>query len=305
MSIQALPYVTLLGFLFGSTLIASRFSVGQFHPTTYVGLRMIIATSACVVVYLVASNRYKWPTNPRLWRRAGLMGVIGTTVPMMAIVSSLLYQSSGVTAILLTTGPAITVLMAHFTLPDETLNLSKSIGVILALGGALLLAIRGESGLSDVSQGSLIGYGLIFLAMFCGSGMTIYARKYMREFDSFQVTSIRLIVAALVIVPLSILFVGFDLQNVNSQGYFALFYAALVGTFSGFLLAFYNIKRFGATTAAMVLYIMPVVAGFGGVLVLKETITTGMIAGTVLIVIGIAMINRGSKILLDTRRKAL
>ena len=119
----------------------------------------------------------------------------------------------------------------------------------------------------------------------------------------FRVTSVRLFVAALVIMPLSIFFVGFDLHNVNGQGYLALVYAALIGTFSGFLLAFYNIKRFGATTAAMVLYVVPVVANFGGVLMLNETITIGMLIGTVLIVIGIAIINSGSRVLLDTRRK--
>ncbi len=304
MSIQALPYVVLLGFLFGSTLVVSRFSVGQFHPLTYVGLRMIIASTACAVVYLV-STRQKWPTDPLLWRHAILLGVLGTAVPMTSIVASLLYQSSGLTAILLTTGPAITVTMAHFTLPDEKLNLLKLSGVILALGGALLIALRGESGLKDMGQGNAIGYGLIFLAMFFGSAMTIYARKFMRGFDSFQVTSIRLVVAGLVITPLAIIFTGFNMQSVNSQGYFALFYAALVGTFSGFLLAFYNIKRFGATTAAMVLYIMPIFASFGGILLLNETITTGILLGTLVIVVGIAIINKGSKALLDTRRKAL
>lgn len=304
MSIQAIPYVILLGFFFGSTLVVSRFSVGQFHPATYIGLRMMIAASACALVYLVASNHRKWPTNPHLWRHAALLGVFGTAIPMTFIVSSLVYQSSGVTAILLTTGPAITVVMAHFGLPDEVLNLKKSVGIILALGGALLLAIRGESGLPNVSQGSWLGYGLVFLAMFFASAMTIYTRKYMRQFDSFQVTSVRLLVAALAIMPLSVIFVGFDLQHVNMQGYLALVYAALVGTFSGFLLTFYNIKRFGATTAAMVLYVVPIIAGLGGILFLDETFTFGLLAGTALIVTGIAIINSGSKVLLDTRRKA-
>ncbi len=243
MTIQALPYIILLGFFFGSTMIASRFSVGQLHPISYIGLRMILASLACVLVYIIASRRYKWPTNPRLWRHATLLGVVGTAIPMTSIVTSLQYQSSGVTAVLLTTGPAITVLMAHFALADETLNWRKGFGILLALGGALLLAIRGESGLADVQQGQLTGYALIFVAMICGSSMTIYTRKYMREFDPFQVTSIRLFIAGLIILPLAIFVVGIDVQNVTRQGYFALVYAALVGTFRGFILAFYNIKR--------------------------------------------------------------
>jgi len=271
-------------------MVASRFSVGQFHPTTYIGLRMALASLGYVAVYVLASNRV-WPTNPTLWRRAALLGVVGTAIPMTAIVSSLLYQSSGITAVLTTTGPAITVLMAHFALPDEPLSWRKASGVALALGGAFLLAIKGESGLPDVSQSSPIGYVLVFVAMIAGSSMTIYARKFMQNFDSFQVSSVRMFAATLTVLPLSMLLVGVNLNNVNGQGYFALGYAALVGTLGGFFLQFYNIKRFGATTADMVMYVVPIIAGLGGILVLGETVTIGMLTGTSLIMVGIWLIN--------------
>ena len=64
-----------------------------------------------------------------------------------------------------------------------------------------------------------------------------------------QVASVRMFTAAVTIIPLSLVFVGFDLEQVNSQGYVALIYAGLVGTFGAFILAFYNIKRFGATAS--------------------------------------------------------
>jgi drug/metabolite transporter (DMT)-like permease len=123
--------------------------------------------------------------------------------------------------------------------------------------------------------------------------MTIYARVFMRGLDSMQVASVRMFTAAATIIPLSFIFVGFDLDQVNSQGYVALIYAGLVGTFGGFILAFYNIKRFGATASAMTLYVVPIVAGFGGVLVLSETVTSGMLLGTALIVFGVGLINTG------------
>lgn len=296
MPIQALPFVLFQGFLFGSTLIASRFSVGQFHPTTYIGLRMILASLAHIAFYLPGYQRRTWPTDPRLWLHAALLGVLGTAVPMTAIVSSLQYQSAGVTAILLTTGPAITVIMAHFSLADEALNWRKSMGVVLALSGALLLALRGESGLDGVSQASPIGYGLVMLAMVAGSTMTIYARKFMRDFDSFDVASVRMFAATLAVMPLSALLVGVNLQAVNGQGYFALGYAALVGTFSGMLLAFHNIKRFGATASAVSLYVVPVVAGLGGVLILGEQITPGILAGLGLVALGITLINQRRRV---------
>jgi probable blue pigment (indigoidine) exporter len=292
MTIQALPYVSLLGFLFGSTLIASRLGLGQFNPVVFVALRMFIGSLGYVTHYLAGRQRRAWPTDPLLWRHAALLGIVGTAIPMTAIIGSLRYQSAGVTAVLLTTGPAITVLMAHFFLADETLTLRKGFGVTLALGGALLLAVRGESGLSDATRASPLGYALVFLAMLTSASMDVYARRFMRNLNSFDVASIRMFVATLLVLPFSALFIGIDLRTVNIQGYFALAYAAIATNFFGMLLAFYNIKRFGATAAAMTLYVVPVVASAGGILILGEKITGGMLVGIGFIVVGIALINR-------------
>jgi drug/metabolite transporter (DMT)-like permease len=294
LSAQALPYVILLGFLFGSTLIASRFSVGQFNPLTYIGLRLVIASLCHLTVYALSDSRHV-SKNRLLWRRSAVLGVFGTAIPMTFIVSSLQFQSAGITAALLTTGPALTVLLAHFFLPDEKMTRRKALGVILALSGALLLTLLGETGLPDVDQANPIGYVLVFIAMISASSATIYARKYLREFDAFDVASARMGIAALVVMPLSLLLVGFDLSAVTVQGYLALGYASLIGTFSGMMLAFYIIKRFGATTFAMTSFVIPVVATLGGVLILGEQITVGMMTGMLLIIAGITIINQRAR----------
>lgn len=294
MSPQALPYIILLGFLFGSTLVASRFSVGQFHPTTYIGLRLVLASLCHVAIYTFSPKRH-WPTSAILWRHAAVFGIFATALPMTAIVSSLQFQSSGVTAILITTSPALTVLLAHFFLTDEPLNRRKGLGILLAFIGAFLLAIRGESGLPEVSRASPIGYILVLGAMVSASASTIYARKFMRNLDTFDVASVRMWVAAAVVMPLSLLLVGFDLSQVTSQGYTALLYAALVGTFAGMMLAFFNIQRFGATASALTAYVIPVVASIGGALLLDETVSPGMLVGMAFIIAGVALINQGSR----------
>ncbi len=81
--------------------------------------------------------------------------------------------------------------------------------------------------------------------------MNIYARKFLRKFASLDVTSIRMYAAALVALPIALLFPGTALANVDSSGYFALFYAAISTNILGMLLIFYIIKRFGVTVSAM------------------------------------------------------
>ncbi len=294
MSIQALPYVVLLAFFFGSSLVVSRFSVGQFEPTTYIGIRMILSSLMALGVYAIATGR-RLPRDGGLWLRAGLLGVFGTAVPMTCVVTSLQYQSSGVTALLLATTPALTVCLAHFILPDELLNRRKAFGVTLALGGALLLALSGEDGLPDMADSAFLGYALMGVAMFFSAVMVIYARKYLRGYDAYDVGSIRIFTTALAVMPFSLLTVGFDVSAVDGAGALALLYSAVVGTFLGLLLSFYNVKRFGATPAVMTTYIIPIVAGIGGVLFLGEEITQTMIIGMVVIVGGIALLQEVKK----------
>ena len=213
---------------------------------------------------------------------------------MVMIVSSLQYQSSGLTSIILTAAPAITVLLAHFSLPDEKLSVRKGIGVGLALAGAVSLAALGESGLPDVTAANPRGFMLVLVGILLGSVMTIYIRKYMRDMDSFAVSSVRSFSATLAIIPISLIYVGFDLSQVNQQGYAALAWAAAAGTFFATLLEFYIIKRFGATASALTTYIIPIVAATGGVLILDEQITLGMVFGMAVILAGIAILNQPS-----------
>ena len=289
MNIKALPYVTLLGFFFGSSMVVSRFGVGQFEPITYIGVRMIISSLMALSVYRIASGR-RLPRDRELWKRAGLLGIFGTAVPMTCVIYSLQYQSSGVASLLLATGPAITIILAHYTLPDELLSRRKVFGVGLALSGAIFLAISGEDGLPGVQTAAPTGFILVMIAMIFSSVMIIYARKRLTTYDAYEVGSIRIFITALTVMPLSLLTVGFDLSAVTASGYLALLYSAIVGTFLGLLLSFYNIKRFGATPAVMSTYVIPIVAGIGGMLVLGEEITLTMLIGMGVIVSGIALL---------------
>jgi drug/metabolite transporter (DMT)-like permease len=168
------------------------------------------------------------------------------------------------------------------------------IGLLLALGGAILLAVLGETGLSNV-EGSLLGYLLILVAMLFTSTMTIYTRKFVQGFDSIDISSVRMLAAAFVVMPLSLIFVGFDLSQVNFQGFWALIYASIFGTFLGMLVSLYNIQKFGATASVMAAYIIPIVATLAGAILLNEQITPAMLGGMAIIFLGVGLINWGSK----------
>lgn len=293
MHTKAFPYILLLGLLWGSNLVVSRFAVGQFGGVMFAGLRLAVAGLAFVLVFLVTSRPF--PRDRRLWRHAATLGVLGTAVPMTSMVSSLQFQSSGVTALLITTSPAFMALAAHLFLPDEKLNRNKSIGVFLALSGALLIVSRGETGLAGTTVANPIGYLLVLIAILFETAGAMYIRTYMRQLDPFDVSAIRVCVAGLVVLPLGFLWQGIDAGQVTPQGIVALVYAGLAAAFAGQLMAFYVTQRFGATAFSLTAYIIPVVAAVLGVLLLDEKVTSWMGAGMVLVILGIMLINRRQK----------
>ncbi|MCB8944894.1 MAG: EamA family transporter, partial [Ardenticatenaceae bacterium] len=201
MNIQALPYILLTGFFFGSSLIASRFAIGQFSPITFVNLRLLVATVCFLLLYGLDWRRRPWPRGSRLWKHGVVLGVMSTAVPMLAFVMALQYLSSGVTSVLNTTGPALTIILAHFFLPDESLTPRKSVGVALAFAGAVLLALRGESGLTAVEQANPLGYILVLIGLVSVSASTVYTRKYARDLSSFDITSSQIFIGTLVLLP--------------------------------------------------------------------------------------------------------
>jgi len=261
-------------------------------PLTYVGLRFSLAAAGFLVIYLLPNSKVKWPRGRMIWQRSTILGIFGTALPMMSFVGSLQYLSSGVTSVLLTTSPAFTVLLAHFLLPDEKLTFRKGFGVILAFIGALLLTLRGESGLANMAQANPIGYVLVFTGILSASIMGIYMRKNMQEYNTVEVATIRMIVAALVVIPLAFWLYRFDVSQVNSTGWAVVFYAAIAGTFFAMMLDFSNIVNFGATISALVTFVIPVVAVISGALLLGEQTTSGMLVGMVLVILGIGFIIR-------------
>ena len=69
----------------------------------------------------------------------------------------------------------------------------------------------------------------------------------------------------------------------------------MLGTGVAYVLNYQIVTSEGATVAATVTYLLPVVATVLGVLVLGETVTAGVLAGIALVLAGVALTRRGSR----------
>ena len=288
---SGLPYVLLLSLMFGTSLVSARIGLSEFTSLDFIGLRMMFSSLAFLLSFIFFSSRFEWPTNPAVWRHGFVMGIIGTAIPMTAFISSLNYLSSGISSIIGTTSPALTVVLAHFLLKNERMTGRVVLGVVTALSGALLLILLGESGLDTENAVNPIGYVLVFTANISSSFGIIYARQFVRDLNPFQVTSIRALVTMIIVLPVGLYFGGIDFSEVTYVGYTSLAYSSIISSFAGFILSLYIITRFGVATSVMVHYMIPIVATVTGVLLLNEKITVGMVIGMSIILGGISIIN--------------
>lgn len=291
---KAFPFISILSLFWGTNIVASRFGIGEFAPLFFIALRLAIATLFFVPVLFLTGRR--WPRETAVWQAAAISGILGVSIPMSTFILSLQYQSSGVTSIFITMTPVLMVIAAHFFLPDEKMTRNKGLGVALALAGTIFLALRGESGLADVGRASPLGFGLIMLGLTSETANAMFVRRRMKAMDPMTVTGIRLGVGAVILAIVALLVSDVSFSAVTPMGYFSLGYAALIGALGGQFVAFYVVRRFGATAFSLTAYLIPVVAVIVGVLVLNEIVTWGMLVGVVLIGGGIFLINwRGVK----------
>jgi drug/metabolite transporter (DMT)-like permease len=289
-NIQALPYIFLLGLLFGSNTVAARFAIGQMAPNVFNSIRLVIVLGCFTLVYALSKNR-SWPKDKKLWLHAGVWGVIGLAVPMASFITSLKYQSSGVTTLLVTLNVGVTIILAHFFLRDEPLTPKTILGLVIAFAGAGLILIQGETGLSEFKQADWRGYALVAAGVIGSSVGLVYARKFLHNNDPFQVVSVRMVAAALVLIPFTLVTDGFDLSGVRLSGLGILIFSSLIGTYVTFQLEFLIVKRFSASATSQASYVSPVVAGLLGALLLGEKITATLLIGMVTIFIGISLLH--------------
>ncbi|MEM8859198.1 MAG: DMT family transporter [Chloroflexota bacterium] len=290
MHTKAFPYVGLLGFFWGSNLVAARFGTGEFSPLFFIALRLTIAT-LCFLPFMVTGGR-TFPTSWETWKLSIVSGILGVAIPMSVFILALQYMSSGLVSIFVTAAPAFIAIAAHFFLPDEKLNTAKWGGVALALLGSIFLVGLGESGLADVSRVDPRGPLLIFIGLVSDATHTVFVRRNMRDQDTFQVTGIRLFIAAIILILLTLGFETISFEGVTGWGVFSLLYAALVGAIAGQFMAFYITREFGAISFSMVAFVIPVVATILGVIILGEVVTWAMGIGVILIAAGIWVLNR-------------
>jgi len=276
----------LLGLIWGSSFAWIKIAVEEIPPASLVALRM--GLGAVGMLALLAFIRVPMPRGAREWLPLVVLGAVNAAVPIFLISWGEQFVDSGTAAVLNSLTPIFSLLIAGVALRVEPVTALRVGGLLLGFLGAALLASRELDLRADAS--GLIGAGAVVLAAFSYAVGASYARHRIRSTHRYVVAAGTLVFAAFDTAVLALITDGGVILPTQPDTILAVAWLGVLGSFVAYVCFFFLIEHLGATVAAMVTFMFPVVGVALGVLLLGERMDVRLILGTVLVLMGIIVV---------------
>jgi drug/metabolite transporter (DMT)-like permease len=274
-----------LGLMWGSSYLFIMFGLDTLTPFTLVALRLLIGGLLLGAVVLVA--REPAPRDRRTYGHLAVMSVLNIVLPFSLITWAELAVPSSLASILTATVPLFVILIAAAALRDEPITLNRVGGLAIGFAGVVLLTARGPM----AGDGGLLPQlALLGAAASYGAG-AVYARRNVKGLRPMVPAAFQVGFAFVIAGALALVFERpFDLRP-DAMAIASVAWLGLFGSGLAYLAFFRLLGTWGATRTSMVAYLMPLVGIGLGVAVATEPISWQMIAGTILIIGGVALVN--------------
>lgn len=262
--------------LAGSNIVAVRFSNRELDPFWGAGSRFL---GASVILWgLVARGRHRLPEG-RALGGALVYGVLSFLIAYAFFYWGSQEVPAGLGGTIMASVPLLTVTLAaaHRL---ERLRLRSVLGATIALSGIAVMSSSALSG--DVSLLSLLAV-VVAAAAAAESGIVL---KLLPSAHPVVTNAIGMSVGAILLLLLSLL-AGESWEGPTSPSVWgALIYLAIASPFL-FMLIVYVIRRWTATGASYQFVLFPIVSVIGGALLLGEDITSSLLLGAPLVLLGV------------------
>ena len=147
----------------------------------------------------------------------------------------------------------------------------------------------------SISQNSALGQLAVIVASMFYAYSGVYARKNTTHVEGIMRGASPLVSAAVFMVAASFLVENPVQVPALPITWIALLWLGILGSGVAFMMLYYLFHEIGPTRTSMITYIFPVGGVILGVLFLDELLTWQLIAGTVLIIVSLIVVNRKPK----------
>ena len=278
-----------LGFFWGSSYLWIKIGLESLPPLTLIAGRLLLGGAFLAAVVAIA--RQPLPRQPRQYGHLLVMAVVNIVFPFILITVGEQSIDSALASILNATVPLTVIVLAPMFLPDERITLPKVAGLGLGFAGVILLVAPDLVNLSDAD---LSGELMMIGSSVCYGIGNVYSKRNVRGLRPMIPALFQVIFAAAIIVPLALVVdQPFERVTPAPEAIVAIAWLGIVGSGLAYLCYFTILANWGATRTSMVAYLLPVVGIALGAVVMHDPITVNRIAGTTLIIAGIALVNSG------------
>ena len=284
-----LPPLAVASLMWGSSFLFIKMGLRAFTPAQVGFGRLAVGT--LVLIALVAAAR-SWPRLTRKQLAAfTVVAAAMSGVPMVLIPMAEQHITSILASLLNATTPLWTAFFVALLIPHERTTRAQLVGLLVGAAGIGVLV-----GAWDVHEFSLKGTVLMLVATaFYGVGGVMSRMMLTRVTAGPEALSmVQVGLSAVLVAPFALL------SGAPAPGAFSLTGSALwglvalgvLGTSFAYVLFWRVVKMAGATTAASVTYLAPVVATVLGIAVLGERLHWYEPVGAVIVLSGVWLAGR-------------
>lgn len=277
----------LLAIIWSSSFLLIKIGVASIPPFTLTAARLCIAAAALWTC--LAFCRERLILNVRILTVYLVVALLGYCLPYTLIGWGEIRVSSSLAAILMGIMPIVVVLLAHWMIPDEPLNRTKVLGVVISFCGLLMIGFTAFSLFGEDIWGQLGILGGAISYALC----TIYIR-HQKPVSILALSTGTCTVGAV----LSLLF-AFQFEDPlhlepDIASIWATVALGLFPTALAILLFFWLIRRLGASTFSQINYLIPVLGGLWGIWLLNEPFSWRLSGALLLVLSGIYLVQKPS-----------
>jgi drug/metabolite transporter (DMT)-like permease len=275
-----------LGAIWSSSFLWIKIALDEIGPLTLVAFRVLFGLLTGVVISL--AQRVPWPRDWRTWRVYLLLGVTNVVIPFVLITWGEKSIDSSVAAVLNSTVPLFTLLLAHFFVHDDRITVPKLAGLLLGFLGVVALMSRD---ILTSSHNSLLGQAAVVLASISYAASYIIVRRSTVDAPG-QIRGILPFASATLIMwsAAPVFEAPFKVPALPIT-WIALLWLGILGSGLAYTIQYNLVHSIGPTRSTMVSYIFPLGGVLLGMIFRGENLTWQLGIGAVLIVSSIAVVN--------------
>jgi drug/metabolite transporter (DMT)-like permease len=245
-----------------------------------------IVVGAAVMLAVLTIGPHHLPRELGPWVHLAVMAVVANIAPYFFFGWGIERVASGLAGILNATTPLFTLAFV-LTTRSERLSMVRVSGLLLGFVGVVLLAAPWRTA---ALGGPIRGVGACLLGSACYAASYVYARRFLTGIGfPALVLSTGQMAAGAVLLVLAAPIVAHSPVTLTPTVTISVLVLGIFGTGVAYVLNYRLIADEGAVAASTVTYLIPVVAVVLGALILNEPLTWHLLAGGVIVLVGVAV----------------